>query len=127
MHLLLNLVHGLAVGRGRRACFHCVAIALLAILASCTTVGVGAISMSRLGMSTAEIVRLMGQPEITREAGRQVAYTYLDRITFGPFGDKADAVYLFEEDKLINYGPGEVLRPKSGATSLSIVWTNKRR
>ena len=80
-----------------------------------------------LGMTTAEIERVMGQPDVTREAGRQVAYTYLDRITFGPFGDKADAVYLFEDDKLIKHGPGEALRPKSGATSLSIVCTYKRR
>ena len=69
----------------------------------------------------------MGQPDVTRKAGQQVAYTYRDRITFGPFGDKADAVYLFEDDKLINHGPGEVLRPKSGATSLSVVWTDKPR
>ena len=83
--------------------------------------------MRRLGMSTAEIERLVGQPDITREAGRQVAYTYRDRITFGPFGDKADAVYLFEADKLIRHGPGEVLRPTSGAGSLEVVWTDKRR
>lgn len=125
MHVLMNLVYGLAAERGRRLCFHCVAIALLATLASCATTG--PTSMLLHGMTTAEIERLMGQPDVTREAGRQVAYTYRDRITFGPFGDKADAVYLFEGDKLIKYGPGEVLRPKSGATSLSIAWSDKRR
>ena len=125
MRVLLNLVYGLAAERGRGVCLHCAAIALLATLASCATTG--PTRMLRHGMTTAEIERLMGRPDVTRETGRQVAYTYRDRISFGPFGDKADAVYLFENDKLIQYGPGEVLRPKSGATSLSIVWSDKRR
>ena len=125
MHVLQNLFHRLVADQGRYFRFCWVATALLATLAGCITTS--PTSLLRLGASTAEIERLLGQPDVTRKAGQQVAYTYRDRITFGPFGDKADAVYLFEDDKLINHGPGEVLRPKSGATSLSVVWTDKPR
>lgn len=75
-------------------------------LASCTA----GEKVSRLseGMSTDQVVALMGRPDGFERSGDFTAYRYVNRLVSGWGHDRADYAVIFKDDKVVQYGAGQV-------------------
>jgi hypothetical protein len=65
-------------------------------------------SSLRPGMTKAEAERVLGRPDGFEASGSQEAYKYSKRLMSGWSWDQADYVLLFENDRLVKYGPGTI-------------------
>ena len=65
------------------------------------------------GMSPDQVVAVMGKPDGFERSGNQTAYRYVNRLVSGWGWDRADYAVIFEDDRVVQYGAGEV-RPRQG-------------
>ena len=70
--------------------------------------------MSRLhpGMTKAEVVSALGRPDGYKQIGGHEIYRYSNRLSSGWSWDRAAYNVVFKNDRVVEYGAGEV-RPKS--------------
>ena len=82
--------------------------------------------MTRLrpGMSKAEVEKIVGRPDGFESSGSQEAYKYIKRLRSGWSWDQADYVLLFENDKLVKYGPATIYprEMQSNKQTINIHW-----
>ena len=90
----------------------------LAILAGCTT-GENATSL-REGMSPTQVEAIMGKPDGFQRSGDRVGYQYTNRLISGWGWDRADYYAIFQDDRLSQWGPGEVRQGQQGGVLVII-------
>ncbi|HNQ32135.1 MAG TPA: hypothetical protein PKJ68_06640 [Candidatus Woesebacteria bacterium] len=90
-------------------------IHLLAYLALCICLfGLSACAtgerMSRLryGMTIEEVNKVMGQPDGTKTEGNRYTQVYFHRMVTSHSYDRADLFTIFENERLIEWGKGEI-------------------
>jgi hypothetical protein len=81
-------------------------LAAAVLLAACTA-GEQATNL-REGMSPEEVAAILGRPDGVQRAGGYIGYQYTNRLISGWSWDRADYVAVFEDSKLVQWGPGEV-------------------
>jgi hypothetical protein len=64
------------------------------------------------GMTKAEVVSVLGRPDGYKEIAGYEVYRYSNRLSSGWSWDRADYNVVFKNDRVVEYGAGEV-RPKS--------------
>jgi outer membrane protein assembly factor BamE (lipoprotein component of BamABCDE complex) len=60
------------------------------------------------GMTQEQVVQIMGKPDGFRQTGVYTIYKYTNRLISGWSWDRADYSFIFKDDKLVEYGAGEV-------------------
>jgi outer membrane protein assembly factor BamE (lipoprotein component of BamABCDE complex) len=88
--------------------------ALILVLTVCTFTGcVTGEKMHRLhqGMTPAEVVAILGQPDGFSRSAHQETYRYSNRLATGWAYDRADYNVIFHNGRVSEYGAGQV-RPK---------------
>jgi hypothetical protein len=77
--------------------------------------------MSRLhpGMTKAEVVSVLGKPDGYKQIAGHEIYRYSNRLSSGWSWDRADYNVVFKNDRVVEYGAGEV-RPKSNGTVMIV-------
>jgi hypothetical protein len=85
-------------------------LALILCLFGCVT----GEKISRLhpGMTKAQVVSVLGRPEGYKQIEGHEIYRYSNRLSSGWSWDRADYNVVFKNDRVVEYGAGEV-RPKS--------------
>ena len=83
-----------------------VLILLLALLIGCAT----GVLMSRVrpGMSKDEVTNILGNPDGFQAKGEYEAIKYSHRLVTGWAWDRADYFVILKDNKVIEYGMGEV-------------------
>ena len=76
-------------------------------------------SSLRPGMSKAEVVSILGQPDGYRTAGEQEVLSWNNRLSSGWAWDRADYNVILTAGRVTEYGQGEV-RPKQNGTLVII-------
>ena len=78
----------------------------------------------RPGMTKAEVEKIVGRPDGFEASGFQEAYKYVKRLRSGWSWDQADYVLLFENDKLVKYGPATIYprEMQSNTQTINIHW-----
>jgi hypothetical protein len=79
---------------------------VLLILAGCTT-GEKVTSL-REGMTPDEVIAVLGRPTGFQRAGDATAFQYTNRLISGWGWDRSDYYALFKNDRLSQWGSGEV-------------------
>jgi hypothetical protein len=59
-------------------------------------------------MTRTEVEAIMGRPDGFQRSGDIVGYQYTDRLISGWSWNRADYYALFRDDRLTQWGPGEV-------------------
>ena len=69
-------------------------------------------------MSQKEVVQSMGKPDGFQQRGEYTIYKYTNRLISGWSWDRTDYLFIFKDDKLIEYGSGEVRERNVGDCTL---------
>ncbi|MGC3872392.1 hypothetical protein ACPF7Z_03855 [Halomonas sp. GXIMD04776] len=75
----------------------------------------------REGMTKAEVVSQLGQPDGFKRDGEYEALQYTNRLISGWSWDRTDYVVILKDGKLVEYGPGEVRQRDPSASTLVVV------
>lgn len=77
--------------------------------------------MSRLhpGMTKSEVVSVLGKPDGYNQIEGHEIYRYSNRLSSGWAWDRADYNVVFKNDRVVEYGAGEV-RPKSSGVVMIV-------
>lgn len=81
-------------------------------------------SQLRPGMTKEQVEKIVGRPDGFEASGAQEAYTYVKRMRSGWSWDQADYVLLFEDGKLVKYGPATIYAREwqSNTQNINIRW-----
>ncbi|MCW9023557.1 MAG: hypothetical protein OQK73_02635 [Gammaproteobacteria bacterium] len=60
------------------------------------------------GMSPEEVTQIIGKPDGFKQNGKFTIYKYTNRLISGWSWDRADYSFIFKDNKLVEYGAGEV-------------------
>ena len=60
------------------------------------------------GMSQEQVVNVLGKPDGFKQRGEYKIYIYTNRLISGWSWDRTDYTFIFKENQLVEYGPGEV-------------------
>lgn len=60
------------------------------------------------GMSSEQVQHVMGKPDGFQKRGNFTIYKYVNRLISGWSWDRTDYSFIFEDDKLVEYGAGEI-------------------
>ena len=60
------------------------------------------------GMSQDQVTQIMGKPDGFQQRGEYVTYKYTNVLISGWSWDRTDYSFIFKNDKLVEYGTGEV-------------------
>lgn len=66
------------------------------------------------GMSQDEVVQILGKPDGFRASGEFTVYKYTNRLISGWSWDRADYSFVFKDNRLVEYGAGEVIEKNVG-------------
>lgn len=66
------------------------------------------------GMTKQEVFRVMGKPDGYQEREGHEIYKYTNRLISGWSWDRADYSFIFKDDRLIEYGSGDVRERNAG-------------
>lgn len=94
-------------------------LVLVSLLSGCVT----GQQVTRLdpGMSQERVTQIMGKPDGFQQRGEYTIYKYTNRLMSGWSWDRTDYSFVFKDDKLVEYGTGEVReRNVGGVKSLFI-------
>ena len=76
------------------------------------------------GMSRAEVIKVMGKPDGFKVAGEYTALKYANRLLSGWSWDTTDYTLILKDDKLIEYGPGEIREREVGGFQTLFIHQN---
>ena len=88
-------------------------------LASCVT-GEKVPRLSE-GMSKAEVMALLGRPDGFRRSGEYEALQYTNRLISGWSWDRTDYTVILKDEKLVEYGAGQVRQRDPNSNVLILV------
>jgi hypothetical protein len=71
------------------------------------------------GMTKAEVVSVLGKPDGYKQIAGHEIYRYSNRLSSGWSWDRADYNVVFKNDRVVEYGAGEV-RPKSNGAVIIV-------
>ncbi|MGE4193092.1 MAG: hypothetical protein AB7E51_06865 [Pseudodesulfovibrio sp.] len=93
------------------------------MLGGCRTTGE---KMSDLypGMTQAQTMEKLGRPDSFRSSGEYEIYTYSNRLMSGWAWDRSDYHVIFKNEKLVEYGHGEVRQNNPNTGTLVLVPVN---
>jgi len=60
------------------------------------------------GMTKSQVFEIMGKSDGFRKIGEYETYKYVNRLISGWSWDRADYTFIFKNDQLVEYGPGQV-------------------
>ena len=83
-----------------------IVILMVVVLAACVT-GEKVVRIDP-GMSVQQVTSIMGKPDGFSQSGEYTIYKYVNRLISGWSWDRADYSFIFKNETLIEYGPGEV-------------------
>jgi hypothetical protein len=92
-------------------CFGITLALILFIVGGCTTAE--QLPQIREGMSQAEVERVMGSPDGFKRSGNIKAIEYKNRLISGWSWDRADYGFIFTNDKLTEWGAGQVRQSRT--------------
>ncbi len=70
------------------------------------------------GMSKAEVVSILGNPDGFQRSGEYEALRYSDRLISGWSWNRADYTVILQNDRVSAYGPGQVREERPGVLIL---------
>ena len=79
---------------------------ILAAIAACTTGE--KVSDLHEGMTREQVEKILGKPDGFQRNGEMVQYQYTNRLISGWGWDRADYYAVFADDRLMQWGTGEV-------------------
>ncbi len=94
-------------------------MSLLSWFTGCATTG-ERISRIREGMSRQQVEAIMGKPDGFKRAGDYESIQYAHRLVTGWAWDRADYNVILKNDRVVEYGIGEV-RVKDGPSTILIL------
>lgn len=97
----------------------CVIFILTVALQGCAT-GEKAQSL-REGMPKSEVISQLGKPDGFKRNGDYEVLQYTNRLISGWSWDRTDYVVILKDDKLVEYGPGEVRQRDPNTGMLMVV------
>ncbi len=65
-------------------------------------------------MSKDEVVQVLGKPDGFKQSGDYIIYKYTNRLISGWSWDRADYSFIFKDDRLVEYGAGDVREKNVG-------------
>jgi hypothetical protein len=74
------------------------------------------------GMSPTEVKAIMGSPTGQERVGNSLGMTWTNRMISGWGMDRTDAYAIFEDDKLISWGTGDVRQAQGVQTHQMFIW-----
>ncbi|OFW88767.1 MAG: hypothetical protein A3B66_02590 [Alphaproteobacteria bacterium RIFCSPHIGHO2_02_FULL_46_13] len=89
------------------------AVLILALLLSACVTGERITDIAP-GMTSEQVSKIIGRPDGFRGVSDYTIYTYTNRLISGWSWDRADYTFIFKDDKLVEYGPGEVREREVG-------------
>ena len=90
------------------------------VLTSCAITTGEKIKHLNIGMTRAEVVKMLGRPDGVQKSEEYEALKYAHRLVTGWAWDRADYNVILKEGRVVEYGPGEV-RIKKGPTSILLI------
>ena len=93
---------------------------LILLTAACTLNDV--MPSLREGMSPTEVKAIMGSPTGQERRGDMLGMAWTNRMISGWAWDRTDAYAVFEDDKLISWGTGDVRQGQGVQTQHLFVW-----
>lgn len=60
------------------------------------------------GMTQDEVIGVLGKPDGFKQQDEYIAYTYTHRLISGFSNDRADYIFIFKNDSLVEYGAGAI-------------------
>lgn len=91
------------------------ALTLLAVLTLSACVTGEKMSSVRPGMTKAQVIAILGQPDGYRKVDNQEILSWNNRLSSGWAWDRADYNVIVSDGKVVEYGQGQV-RPKQNGT-----------
>jgi len=73
------------------------------------------------GMTKEEVVSQLGEPDGYRRSGDYEAFQYTNRLISGWSWDRTDYTVIFDNERVVEYGPGKVRERDSGTGTLILV------
>ena len=101
---------------------HLFVFLLICILAGCVT-GEKVSANIAPGMSSTEIKKVLGKPDGFRQDQDFMVYKYTNRLISGWSWDRADYSFIFRDDRLVEYGAGEVRTKNVGGVHTVFLYT----
>jgi len=95
------------------------AIVLAVILAGCATGEL--MSSLRPGMTKEEVTRVLGSPDGFQSRGEYESLKYSNRLVTGWAWDRADYFVILRDNRVIEYGTGEVRVKDMNSNTLFLV------
>ena len=74
------------------------------------------------GMSPTEVKAIMGSPSGQQRQGEMLGMAWTNRMISGWAWDRTDAYAIFEDDKLISWGTGEVRQGSGVQAQQLFIW-----
>lgn len=84
-------------------------VAVLVLVWGCAT-GEKVRASVREGMSKAEVIQVLGNPDGFRRAGAFEALMYTNRLISGWSWDRTDYTVILQDGRVVEYGSGDVRR-----------------
>jgi len=75
----------------------------------------------REGMTPTQVTEVMGAPTGQQRSGNLLRYDYTNALISGWSWDRADYYAVFEDDKLVQWGTGEVRQNRPNAATLTVI------
>jgi hypothetical protein len=72
-------------------------------------------------MSQEKVTHIMGKPDGFQQQGEYTVYKYTNRLLSGWSWDRTDYSLVFKDDKLVEYGTGEVRERKVGGIRIIFI------
>lgn len=72
-------------------------------------------------MTRAEVESVLGRPDGFQRSGSMVGYQYTNRLISGWSWDRADYYAVFDNDRLMQWGPGYVRQGQAPGSTLVVV------
>ena len=89
------------------------------VLASCATgEQMGGI---REGLSKEEVINILGNPDGFQRSGEYEALRYTNRLISGWSWDRADYSVILKNERVVEYGPGQVRQRDPNVNTLILV------
>lgn len=83
-----------------------VAFVIMILISSCAT-GAKVTNLDP-GMSSEQVIQTMGKPDGYQQRGEYKIFKYTNRLISGWSWDRTDYIFIFKDDKLVEYGAGQV-------------------
>ena len=78
------------------------------------------------GMTKSQVKKVMGKPDGYRSYGKYEVLKYANRLLSGWSWDRTDYSFVFKDNLLIQYGPGEIRERNVGGIHTIFITKNEK-